>query len=925
MISIMRYIKYITALFAFFAVVASCIDEDVVRLSGGNGNCIQLVGRVMPFTDVEVDTRSPKNDPKEYAANTMDLMIFGRDNKCVFAAHQGSGEDVFTIDRGNDDNDGSFENIDQDILDSCRVYAVANIPEVYSAATKEGKEFKEYWKGKTFDKFDSITTQVNGIGIPQAGMPMVGMLPETLDLSKESEIEGNTPYQIPMKALYAKMVFTIDVVADQNNTGITPNFEISDFTVHNLVKYIPLDFDLNGRSESPEGDTIGANDKTPIHMKSETEARSFVGAVTGTNIAYDRYGQISFSFYLPERYLQAKEPANKYQYPFRGVNGSLREEDKGLRQRYKPKLAQETATYMTMSGVFTNHQGHTYDVDYDIYVGADNYSNFDVVRNHQYNNYITIKGIQNSSDQSNDSVAVSIDHRVNVNRTLPIIVNLRRETLLDAHFEVRPMRIRKNPNHRGDIAPTHVKVEVLYGNEESYPDGKGNWISLERSFGSGSSDTTNPYINLYCTEGSSAGKRKYFTYDLVNSSFSKNDGTGDLLPLHSSTSVVVPISKDNECVWIYVDECTEHSTDIKAVRSAKIKITYGKGDNLNSFAPISGIEPLVYIINQHKLFQVTWEGRSYLIEHEEEYLHNFDSDDTYGSNKTEFEGMEWGLDGIQLSNNHPAVHVTSTPSSWLGTILEAFGAENVETLCKNALGEADWDPKYDFYLSRDNVKNVVIRDFEGINFNQDIKSYIVKKYQEDYNKDGSKVKIEQIRLDEIPESAFAYCYNRNKRNNEGYVVSQTWYLPAIDEMEYIMYGGHNSFEEFHSQYYWSCQSAYIKNEILFEFWNATSFVGSYKRGDDIKGAFYIDDTHRARATMAEYAEGSFKDVKSSGADISGTQHGKMYVRTSILNPESEFQKGDYVPNGEFDSNYTDYPGNRARDSKARVRAVYYKQ
>ena len=75
----MRYIKYITALLAFFVVVASCIDEEVVRLSGGSGNCIQLVGRVMPFTDVEVDTRSPKNDPKEYVANTMDLLIFGSD------------------------------------------------------------------------------------------------------------------------------------------------------------------------------------------------------------------------------------------------------------------------------------------------------------------------------------------------------------------------------------------------------------------------------------------------------------------------------------------------------------------------------------------------------------------------------------------------------------------------------------------------------------------------------------------------------------------------------------------------------------------------------------------------------------------------------------------------------------------------------
>lgn len=920
----MRYTKYILLLFAIL--IASCTAEDIVTIESinNNSNIIQIVCRSLPFDDMDVSTRASNSEDD---INMIDMAIFGTNSNdelvCVYYQH--SNNQIINLDRA------IFNDMEQDLLEKCYISIVANFPGIYDKICAEvtdtnndgeisDDEVETYVsdniigkKGTDYFLNSSIQTE-HTVDIPSQGLPRVGSYGTAVDFRSEADIPGGTTYEIPLMSLYSRIVFDTNVDAIEAAVGEGNKLVLESFTVHNIVKTM----DLAPGIPSDSALINGSDDSNlPVHDNSITVPIDY-------NTHYIEENVYQFSFYLPERFMHAKTAANVYEYPF-GKGDGIRKEDEKLRQRYKPELAHDKATYVTLNGVFTNHQGHSYDVSYNIYLGNDNFGNFDLVRNKQYNNHITIKGINNANDQSNVTGAVSIDHRVNISRTLPVILNLRRETLLDAHFEIRPLRIRKNVNHSGgNNTATHVKVEVEY-NDDSKPqsNGNGNWIGLERSYGvdytkvANTSNSPNP--SLYCTNGSAAGKRKYFTYDLVDPALYKNDGTGDVSRLHNSTTVYVPINAE-ECVWIYVDECTESSADIGAIRSAKIKVTCGTYNGTN-FTPTE--EPLVYTINQHKLFEVTWEGRTYLIEHEEEYLHNFDSDDTYGNDKTEFEGMPWGLEEIQLSYKFPAVHITAKPNGWAGNLLQALGAKDAETLCKNALSEAGWEPNYDFYLTRDNVSGVTIRDFSGYDFNIQIREYLNKIYSETTDETiKSRTKIEKITLDEVPQSAFAYCYNRNKRDRNGNVASQNWILSAIDQMEDIMKGAHNYFDDFHGQLYWSCQPAYTKHEILFKYYNKELIWGSYQQGNDIKGNFYLDDTNRARATKAEYENNAFKDIISSAAEFSGTQPGEMWVVTSLIAPDSDFKKEDYEPAQNFDYSYKLHPGNKARTEKCRVRAIY---
>ena len=58
-------------------------------------------------------------------------------------------------------------------------------------------------------------------------------------------------------------------------------------------------------------------------------------------------------------------------------------------------------------------------------------------------------------------------------------------------------------------------------------------------------------------------------------------------------------------------------------------------------------------------------------------------------------------------------------------------------------------------------------------------------------------------LNEKPNSAAEYCYNKNKRNSNGEVVSVDWYLPAITEMEFVVTNYHLDNPTFQTDFYWS--------------------------------------------------------------------------------------------------------------------------
>ena len=823
----MRFAKYIL-MFVAFAVATACtmtdVDEVVVAPVQSQG--VQIVSRILPFADYDVSTRAAKNS-KETEAKTLDFVILGASGKCIFYKHT-NGDTTISIDK-----EADFDGISTDEYEECGIYVLVNYPALYDKIVGDALEAganstDEYVAKNIIGKVDGYyfigATPVEATSqIPSSGLPMYGSKTD-VDLSTFANGEAVT---VPVQSLYSKVVFDITVNPTQTLPK-TPVFKLNGYTINNLAATVDI---LAGtESVRVEDDTTpkvtvvtkttGSSDSVDVHDAVE-------GDLTGVDTKADQ--EVSFSFYLPERYLQIGN-VDEFVYPF-GPGADIRQEDARYRQRYKPLLAQgytnyeanqqtrvadPRATYVTFYGVYTNHQGHSYDVSYDIYVGNDNYSNFDIVRNRQYNNSVILRGIDTShNNNSTELYAVSIDHRVNVTRTQPVIINLRRETLLDSHIEVRPMRIRKNSNYTSGAK--YVKVEV-----------DKQWVRLERSFGNTEAKTLDSDAtrseSYIVSNNSSNGKRKYFTTDLVTSTTGGN-------------SVVVPIDASNQTVWIYVDENLDNPGD--GVRSATLTVTSYKDENCTQRVQVDGndLEPIVYTLNQHNLFKVE-SSKTHYIEYEEEYLYNFDAEDAFldenGKPTTQYEGMPWGLDGVQLSNEHSSFSLNEDNDDW-------------EEFVSNTLL-----PTYDFYLQSQDEKALqgggVSHSFAGQHFTADI-----------YTKSNGEVKV--LTMEDQASGAVEYCYNRNKRNRDGSVAAVEWYLPSADELEDFIVPAYSTFGEFQNNYYWTSQPAYIKNIFYYEYSTGVLF---WKETTTSATPMYIDNINYARATKVKYLGNEQFDAAKSG-------------------------------------------------------------
>lgn len=903
----MRYFRFIAAVIALFA-TTSCFVDDIeqVEVPTEGSDEVTVVARVARFDDREVDTRGTKNDA-EAKVTCMAVAIFpivdGAIGDCVFYDFREGNQLLFTINRQETKNGSYIYNTNSPYV----MYVFANLPSMTEEACAN----------MTLDQMKAMAYTVEGVKIPTDGFPMIGSLGDTITPEGDGKtfilkpgIDANPTLptvngeptdllNIPMKAMFAKVNFTIKVTPDQTvDTHLTPQFTLNSYSVHNVPASV--DFAMGGKprlnhSVTDDVTSVIGPFLNPMPLLNDTKI------ARGTQT-------INFTFYLPERFLTPTYQAHDgskvgqdgyYNYPFPVVGGKYRPEDLDLRQRFKPLLPDgQDATYVTINGTFRDHQQHEFDVTYDVYLGDDNYGNFDTERNCEYFHYINIRGILNSEDQVLNDNAVSIDHRVNVTRVEPIIINLRRETLLDSHFEVRPLRIRKNPEYKGDLSKAKVKVEVVYAKTTTQ-----KWIGLERSFGNGttaSSSTT--YLvdsDLATDRKNSLGKRKYFTYDLTYKTLageSQKDANG-----YSTTggqSVVVPITDKDEAVWIYVDEALVAEAG-DAIRKATIRVSVAE-DGTNYGAPID------YVIQQRQLFPVTYDNITYLIEYEEEYLHNFDADDSYG--QTDFEGMQWGLPNQQLSHKYRAYFATGTFS----------------TIMNWLMGQEQVNAYYDFYLTRDiNNTSATRRDNAGAAFSNEIIQTI-----NGYGGINTEVNddIDVLHLAQDPQSAIEYCYNKNKRNADGKVAWQdadgtthsenlVWYLPAIDEIENIMMGAYSDFLVFQNKPYWSSQPAFFRGRGHY---HSAAIVNE-------QADYYYDDISSARATKILYSAGTYSNM-SSGVD--GYEQ-IMDIYKPLWGMENDpvivpVTSSPFTYSGCTVASKTDkknHPGNMPRTSYARVRCV----
>lgn len=860
-------------LFAIFVITTSCsLSEFEPVKSSKDDDCIQVVGRVVSFASRDVDTRAGKSFD-ESATYSMCLARFNSSLICQDVKYSEGSNITFTINKA-------------DLTNGDQLYVFANI------------ENPNLGTGKSLNDYLAISTSVQGIDIQELEidgkdekcLPMIG----SYTIADKENLPSLVP--VPLEALFAKVVVTINVTPDQKIDGLDPaSFTLDRWEVHNVATTV----DFLGGTVGETDDVVDVYDD-PFEGQLDPYENNMA---QGTN-------EVSFAFYLPERFLTPDVAAEDFTYPFGRISDLDEDEARRYPQRYKPLLVEErNATFVRFFGEFIDHQTHNYNVSYDIYVGNDNYGNFDIERNKQYNNLVTIRGIKTSSDASTNDQAISIDHRVDVTRVEPIITNLRRETELDSHFEVRPLRIRKNPDYTGKDNNPSVKVEVIYKDQEDL-----KWIGLERSFGDGENkQTSNIYLVASELEAlkqatgvdklNIAGKRKYFTTDLTKELPNFVEG--------------ISVSEEGECVWIYIDEAVEENA-ADATRSATIRVSYLVNGAVYG-------DPIDYEIRQHELFPVTFtngtssttDDYNYLIEYHEEYLHNFDADDSYG--QTEYEGMKWGLLKKQLSTELDAILISK--GSW----------SSVDTDVKEALQA--YTPKYDFYLSRDVDRNKwsFQNDSDYTNLVHDHNGYEFCKNITDQNL------VASLTLAEESDSAVEYCYNRNKRNANGKVEEIVWYLPAIDEIEEIVMSNYGSgqyaysrFPDFRAKMYWSCQPAYLNNFIWVE-----RLLG------DRYGNYMIDDVLRARATSVEYnnaSGGGPNDPNNYNKVVSGSTGFYKYIDAdySLLGDLSNTDQKDVTGGESFSgSNNAEQKiehtltksapqaGNLHRENDmARVRCVY---
>ena len=143
-----------------------------------------------------------------------------------------------------------------------------------------------------------------------------------------------------------------------------------------------------------------------------------------------------------------------------------------------------------------------------------------------------------------------------------------------------------------------------------------------------------------------------------------------------------------------------------------------------------------------------------------------------------------------------------------------------------------------------------------------------------YNGDEATQKIieetgdNEMKLNEKPNTAAEYCYNKNKRDEKGEVATMKWFLPGIRQLEAILTTYYNQYPEFQEHFYWSSSAA--------------------KRN-----SFGYEDNSRARATKAlsgtNYAESDHYQWYTGESGIYGNADRQTYLRIRAartdLNPQ----------------------------------------
>lgn len=769
-----RYFRYIFLTLILGIMAMSCVEEmDVPQPKPGN-DAVTLVPRVKSFSNQYV-TKSDYSTEETKITKLAVLVFDSNTEPKLVHIEEASGENITSL------------RLNKSLLNKCDVtkatiVMIANV-DLANVENSGGTSIKDaYADTDTTLELDDLNdysfhfaddqTVVTSLGGGFNGFPMIG-ISGPLDLS--SSVDHSTGLQVNLQILYAKVNFSISVAPgteNQNYTGVTPSFTLSGYSVHNVstaTSYV-----------KPAGATTAgyayANDSGVSVEKTNTSEFTFY-------VAENRYQPTpDLSSIYPTGWTTSdpKEDVENYdaQNDEDKINGVKYFYD-DLVQQYKPKLATAAggtptngkATYVKVKGTYIDYRGTNWAVNYKVYLGKDNSQNFEVDRNSEYTNHLTIKGIRNNDSYGygDNKESVWVDHRVNVSTgDLAGNVTITRETLIDSHIEVRPLRVKWTGNEYDGVRvylPTDSNGNLI------------DWIGIERYTGN-----NNVEASVYCYavdestgERIPTGKRKYFTTSLIEELQNKKGEYG----VKEDNGKKYIYLLNGECAWIYFDEYTG-----AADRDAVLKLDF--------YTKSGSINPVEYKIKQRGLQTVG----GYAIESYEEYLHTYDSDDKYNLSTSPVDytqqGLAWGFVDHKLSQN-TLVSTTDVPT----------------TLLKNQMIK---QYAYDYFHESDNTNSRYGYKYTKASGSWANASFGTGLTFTDVASTNRYITVKDMGT--IPENAYQYCLSKNKfEADELGNVSMTinWYLPDVYEMQAILnasQSGDTPVDLDSEAYYWSSQPSF---------------------------------------------------------------------------------------------------------------------
>lgn len=437
-----KIIGYMACLLTGALALSACQSDVLENIPSEDNGDMVYFGMNLPEVEDIVVTRAEASE-MEKEIHTVHILAFDINENCFYNEEVYNDSEtsyaptsVLAIPKQSGDN-----------YTNCTIYAITNVGSDEGVA----KGSYDFTKVTTLDELKAtygyrLLQGNNSDDLTQRScIPMTGHV-ANINMTQSTSI-GN-PYKIELERVLARVTFSVSV------TNSNLEFYFNNWTVGSLPRYsyvIPQESDMTSKPEGVE--------YAPYFPSNETEESLTTYGVSEW-IQPGATDNKTYGFYMYENRrggrLDSPNPKNLY-----GDVGDYAEDilnktdDRGTEPKFKTLYAPDNASFIILTGVIRDK--NTQNVNsfaYKIALGADNATDYNIKRNHNYVYNIKINGL------TYDDITVdAFDSRVHKAYALQISAPYSQQ--MDAHYDKRYLDILASP---GDLElqfyPTQADAEA---------------------------------------------------------------------------------------------------------------------------------------------------------------------------------------------------------------------------------------------------------------------------------------------------------------------------------------------------------------------------------------------------------------------------------------------------------------------------------